>query len=165
MKKVLTVGGILVLTLGAWSVGRAAGKEEFKFWSVSELTFKSIAPGAENAVLWGDPHKGHYGLLARFRAGAERGWHTHSNPFHVVIISGTLVFELQEGGSHELTAGMGGDEAANVEHNTRCKEGAECLFLVTGDKEFDVKEVKPPANTVTSLTARRTTSLPASSGA
>jgi hypothetical protein len=54
----------------------------------------------------------------------------------------TLVFEVEGSPPLELGPGSGVNEVPNVKHNGTCKEGAECVFLITGAKKFDFKSAK-----------------------
>ncbi len=145
MKRLLTVCGVIALTMGAGALGRAAAASGFRFWDASALQFKDTPKkGIQRAVLWGDPGKGKYGLMVRYSAGTEHGWHTHSNPFHLVVISGTLVIEPEGSAPQELGPGSGASEVANAKHNTKCEKGADCVFFLTGLERFDVKPAMKP---------------------
>ncbi len=142
MRHLLMVCGVIAITMSAGALAYGAAAAKIQFWNASDLRFKESAKGIERAVVWGDPDKGEYGAIIRYQAGAERGWHTHSNPLHLVMISGTLVFEGEGAPSQELGPGAGVTEPANAKHNSRCKDGADCVFLITGSKKYDFKPVK-----------------------
>jgi quercetin dioxygenase-like cupin family protein len=137
MKRLLIAVGVVALGVGA--VARAAAPEKGQAWNASELKFTAVAKGIERAVVWGNPDQGDYGTILRFQPGAERGWHSHSNPIHLVVIFGTVVWQAEGGPPQELGPGAGVNEAAKVKHDTKCKEGAQCLFLITGAKKYDFK--------------------------
>ena len=138
MKRSLIVVGVVALGVAAVARGAAPAKGS-QSWNASELKFKEVAKGIERAVVWGDPDKGEYGAIVWYQPGAERGWHWHSNPIHLAVIFGTLVYEEEGAPPKELGPGAGVSEAAKVKHDTRCKEGAECLFLITSSKKYDFK--------------------------
>jgi quercetin dioxygenase-like cupin family protein len=136
MKRWVMVFGVVASTMAA-SAARAADTAKFQAWSPSEMKFTQLKPGIERAVAWGNPDKGAYGTIVRYTAGAERGWHSHSHPVHLVVISGTIVFEGEGASPRELGPGEGVTEPAKVKHNARCKEGADCMFLITGAQKYD----------------------------
>src|SRR4249920_1395040 len=47
--------------------------------------------GVKQAVLWGDPAKGRFGVLEKFPAGFSAPLHSHSATLRLVIISGTVI--------------------------------------------------------------------------
>ena len=142
MRRWVMVIGVVALAMGASAV-RAGDANKFQFWSPSEMKFKSPQQGIERAVAWGDPDKGAFGMIVKFAAGADRGWHSHSHPVHLVVISGTLVFEGEGAAPQELGPGDGVTEPAKVKHVSRCKEGADCTFLITGTQKYDFIAAKP----------------------
>ncbi len=145
MKRLLTVCGVIALTVGVATLARGAAAAKFQFWDPSDLKFTEAAKGIERASVWGDPDKGgDWGMILKYQAGAERGWHTHSAPAHLTMISGTLVFEVEGSPPQELGPGSGVNEVPNVKHNAKCKEGAECLFVFTGTKKYDFNPAKEP---------------------
>jgi quercetin dioxygenase-like cupin family protein len=139
MRRLLTVCGVVALALGAGALARAAAPARFQFWDPADLKFKETAKGLERATAWGNPDQGEFGLVIRYQAGTEgRGWHSHSHPIHLTVISGTVVFEGEGTAPRELGPGAGVTEPAKAKHRTRCKEGPDCLFLISGSKGYDV---------------------------
>jgi len=138
------VGGVVALTMGVGTLARdAAGATQF--WGPSQQKFEESAKGVQRAVVWGDPATGDYAFLVKYEPGVERGWHTHSNPLHLVMISGTLVFEVEGSPPQELGPGSGVNEAPNVKHNSKCKGNEGCMFLITGSK-YDFKPAREPVS-------------------
>jgi quercetin dioxygenase-like cupin family protein len=142
MKRLLMVLGVVALAMGAGALARAAAAARFQFWDPSDMKFKESATGIELGKAWGDPDKGEFGMIVKYRAGAERGWHSHSSPIHLVMISGTLVFEGEGTAPQELGPGSGVTEPAKIKHNARCKEGADCVFVISGTKRYDFLPAK-----------------------
>ena len=126
-----------ILSLGTGDVALAADGDRFRFWDRSELSFKKgHAEGIETAVAWGDPANGEYGMITKHRSGAGAGWNTHPNPLYLVVISGTIVVEVEGSPPRELGPGSGVAELPKVKHKVSCKVGADCMSLVTGPKKF-----------------------------
>ena len=144
MKRVLMLCGVIAFTMGVGALAHGAAAAKFHYWNPAELKFTETAKGIERTTVWGDLDKGDWGALVRFQAGTERGWHTHSHPVNLTMISGTLVFDGEGSAPMELGPGSGVSEPANAKHNTRCKEGESCLFLITGAKKYDFKPSKAP---------------------
>jgi len=143
MKRGLLTCAMVAFATGAGPSPRAA---DTKFWSLEDAPFRRTAQGRESAILWGDPDAGAYGMLVRYPAGSGRGWHTHPNPVHLVVISGTWVVQIEGGVTREITAGGGSQEGAGVVHAGRCKEGAPCVFLLTGEKKLSTQMVALPGH-------------------
>jgi quercetin dioxygenase-like cupin family protein len=141
MKRWVMVLGIVASMMAA-SAARAADTAKFQFWSPSEMKFTAPREGVGRAVAWGNPDKGAFGMIVRFTAGTDRGWHSHSHPVHLVVISGTLVFEGEGISPRELGPGDGVTEPAKTKHDSRCKDGADCTFLITGTHKYDLIPAK-----------------------
>lgn len=145
MKRLLTLCGVLILSLGTGVVARGAAKSQVRFWDVSELpTTKGSAEGIQRALAWGDFAHGEYGMIIKYRNGVTTAWHTHPNALHLVAISGTVMVQFEGSEPRELTPGSGCDEPAKVKHRVTCKEGADCMALLTGLKKYDFLPAKEP---------------------
>jgi anti-sigma factor ChrR (cupin superfamily) len=103
------------------------------------------APGVKIVDLWGDHTKGAFGALVKFPAGFMTPMHTHTNPFKIVIVSGTFV-QTPEGkptvrlgpGSYLLQPG------GAYKHTTGCDKGSDCTFFTQADGKFDLIPVAAP---------------------
>jgi anti-sigma factor ChrR (cupin superfamily) len=103
------------------------------------------APGVKIVDLWGDHTKGAFGALVKFPAGFMTPMHTHTNPFKIVIVSGTFV-QTPEGkatvklgpGSYLLQPG------GSYKHTTGCDKGSDCVFFTQADGKFDLIPVAAP---------------------
>ena len=133
---------VFALSLG----GAAVAEGEAPIWSLSALKWMDLRPDgkAAGSVLWGDPRKGNYGLLVRFRSGFDRGWHKHSNAVHLIVIAGVLEMQRESSPPEQLGAGSGANEAAGAKYRLACKPSADCIFLLTGEKSFDSPDADPP---------------------
>lgn len=118
---------------------KAHAAPQYKIWLAPDLKFTDMeAKGVQMAVLWGDPKKGEYGSVTKFAPGTDMGWHTHTNRVRLVMISGTLVIEVDGQPAKELTAGAYADDPGKLKHRTSCKATAECIFFVTQKGPFDL---------------------------
>src|SRR5262245_13075772 len=97
------------------------------------------APGVKIVDVWGDHTKGAFGAFIKFPAGFATPLHTHTNAFHVVVVSGTFVqgpegkpeFSLPSG-SYLLQPGDG------YRHTTKCAAGSECVIFAESKGKFDL---------------------------
>ncbi len=118
---------------------KMAAPPQYKIWTASDLKFTDMEmKGVQMAVLWGDPKKGEYGSITKFAPGTDMGWHTHTNRVRLVMISGTLVIEVDGQPAKELTAGAYADDPGKLKHRTSCKAAAECVFFVHQHGPFDL---------------------------
>jgi quercetin dioxygenase-like cupin family protein len=106
----------------------------------NQMQFTEAMPGISKAVLWGDPAKGSYGAITRFKKGTKVGWHTHSYDLKAVVISGTMVYNS---GSGEQRLGPGSflQERSSVKHTTAAPD-SDLEFFEEGSGPFDVKMIK-----------------------
>jgi anti-sigma factor ChrR (cupin superfamily) len=103
------------------------------------------APGVKIADLWGDHTKGAFGALVKFPAGFMTPVHTHTNPFKIVIVSGTFL-QTPEGKS-EVKLGPGSyllQPGGNYRHMTGCDKGSDCVFFTQAEGKFDLIPAAPP---------------------
>jgi hypothetical protein len=149
MKRVLT--GVFVLSAVCAVPALAAGKEAAKpaakpaayvVQTPADLKWTELAKGVQRATVWGDPGKGDYGAFIKFAAGAEVGWHTHTNRVRLVAVSGALVVEPKGQPSRELLPGTFVDEPGMFVHRTNCKAGADCVFFIHQHGKFDLNPVE-----------------------
>ena len=107
----------------------------------SQMKFTEQQPGISKAVLWGDPSKGPYGAITRFKKGTKVGWHTHSYDIKAVVISGTLIYDS---GSGEQRLGPGSflQERSSVKHTTAAAPDSDLEFFEEGSGPFDIKMIK-----------------------
>ena len=134
------IARFLVVTGLALGVGVAAhaGSKMITVKQVSELSFKSSSPGAERAVLWGNPEKGEWGGISRRMPGVAEPWHTHSHDLRLVVLTGTAHIEGTAEGSRELSPSSFVDIPAYVRHRAICGAQQECTWLVVQSGRFDM---------------------------
>jgi quercetin dioxygenase-like cupin family protein len=110
-------------------------------WSASELKWvdNPAVKGARHALLWGDPEKEAFGKLNRWPAGTEVPLHLH--PFEVrgVVLEGTVTITPEGGAAKELGPGSYWHLPGKVKHVTRCKPGADCVFLTTSRLRYETR--------------------------
>jgi mannose-6-phosphate isomerase-like protein (cupin superfamily) len=137
MKRVVLFLGAAGLALAAGAVAVASSKL-VTVKQPSELSFAAVRPGAEQAVLWGNPKTGEWGGVARRSAGNAEAWHTHSHDLRLVVLSGTARVEGTAQGSVELEPSSYVDIPAYARHRLICGSGADCTWLVQQTGSFDM---------------------------
>lgn len=92
-------------------------------------------PGADFALVQGDPSKGAYAMYVRLPAGLMIPLHYHGNDQWGVVISGTVIVGLEDGKQTTLGPGSYIFSPKSVRHTTAAgPEG--CVFLeVSNEKE------------------------------
>jgi quercetin dioxygenase-like cupin family protein len=106
----------------------------------------SLPPGAEVAVLEGDPMKaGMFTLRIKMPDGYTVPPHSHPTDEHVTVISGSVMVgmgsKLDESAMKALAAGGYATMPARANHYVRSKGGA--TLQVSGTGPFEVKYVDP----------------------
>jgi quercetin dioxygenase-like cupin family protein len=136
---VVTVSVALVLSLAA-SPKKAASQD--RVVPATQLKFADTPQaGISRAVLWGDPAKGPYGAITRFKKGTTVPWHTHSHDIRAVVISGTLIYNS---GSGEQRLGPGSflQERSTIKHTTAAGADSDLEFFEENTGPFDIKMSK-----------------------
>ena len=103
------------------------------------------APGVKIADLWGDHTKGAFGALVKFPAGFMTPLHTHTNPFKIVIVSGTFLQTPE--GKAQVKLGPGSyllQPGGDYRHSTGCDKGSDCVFFTQADGKFDLLPATAP---------------------
>jgi quercetin dioxygenase-like cupin family protein len=137
LERLLLAGIVLGL------VGVASAQTKAVVWPASAIkwTDSTTAPGAETAVLWGDPTKGAYGALKQIAAGSSLPAHTHTNDSHVVMVKGTVTLDM-EGKKTTLGPGSYALIPAGVPHAPTCAAGAACEYFEHMNAAFDSAPAK-----------------------
>jgi len=133
--------GLLTLTALA-VVASAAADPVVKPASDLKWTAVPNVQGAKVAVLWGDPKTGAYGAFKKIPGGGNLPMHTHSNDQKTILVTGTVVLEIQGQPPKELAAGSYAFIPAGLPHKANCKAGAECLYFEEQPGPSDMKPVK-----------------------
>ncbi|WP_394851121.1 cupin domain-containing protein [Pendulispora rubella] len=95
-------------------------------------------PGCEGWVTRGDPKTGAAETLFRFKAGTPFDRHWHTSPEHVVGVSGTMIWNVEGSGAHQVGAGDYLYYPSRAIHWGQCAAGADCVFFVYDDKAYDI---------------------------
>jgi mannose-6-phosphate isomerase-like protein (cupin superfamily) len=119
----------------------AAGKGTVTAASELKWMDNPAVKGAKQAVLWGDPAKGPYGTLKSMPGGTMLGLHTHTHAQRVVLVSGTIEFNLEGEAKKDLGAGSYVSIPAGAPHDASCKAGADCVYFEEGMGAADFKPV------------------------
>jgi hypothetical protein len=143
----LAGGALCALALGV-GVATARAEEKAKdpmpVANPSDFHWKpkeTLPPGANAAVVYGDPKVGSYDFFGKFPAKYTVPMHWHSNDCMVVMMKGSMVIgrdkmadvEIKEGGFFMLPGKM--------RYTAHCAK--ECIFLVHGAQPFDIFYANP----------------------
>ena len=100
----------------------------------------AMSPGAQMAVLWGDPKTGPSAVLFKMGRGATP-LHTHSSTYHLVVIQGTMK-HWTRGESEEAAPSLGPGGYWYIEggraHADSCLS-EECVAFIRWDGKRDGK--------------------------
>ncbi len=130
--------------IGAISLAEStAAQSKAVVWSGDGIkwTDSQAAPGAKIAVLWGDPTKGAYGALKQVPGGTVLAAHTHKNDSRVVMVKGTIDFEI-DGKKTMLGAGSYVMIPGGAPHSATCRSGAACEYFEEMSGAFDSTPAK-----------------------
>lgn len=108
-----------------------------------QMEFDEMAPYVDMANAHGNRKEGAHGTVGKMKAGSKTPRHSHSNAYHGVVISGTMVhqFDGQEN-PPQLTAGSYWYVPADKIHFTTCSAYEQCVFYIHSDEEFDITEAE-----------------------
>jgi len=136
MRQRSSVIALCVLLLVA-AVGEAADAPVL--WTPKDLTWVEVPeiPGAARALLWGDPAKGAYGALNRWKFNTKLAEVARASDAHFVILAGTFSLEI-EGGYKEFGPGSYVMVPKGVKHALGCEAAGECRFLMHQPGPADV---------------------------
>jgi hypothetical protein len=134
------------LALAGPPASAPASKDPMPVANPSEFHWKpkdTLPPGANAAAVYGTPAEGHYDFFGKFPAKYTVPLHWHTNDCSVVMMKGSMVIggranqmpdvEIKEGGFFMLPGGM--------KYTAHCEK--ECIFLVHGEKPFDIFYTNP----------------------
>jgi quercetin dioxygenase-like cupin family protein len=100
----------------------------------------SGARGVEVIAISGDRDKGAHEMFAKFVAGADHGWHTHTSDVRIVVVSGAYVFRDESGKETRVKAGDYLYVPGGLKHWSGSDEG--CVFYQTSPAKFDLIPAK-----------------------
>ena len=132
------------------SASNGASADGGRVLRAEQVRFQQIAPFVRMGGAWGDRSKGAHGSFGEFPGGAKSPPHTHSQPYHGVVISGTMTNPF---GTERRPRRMGPGSywyvPAGEQHVTACVSREPCRFYFHAKQAFDFTVLKK-------LTARRT---------
>jgi hypothetical protein len=135
--------GLVASGIGLVAIGYVAAQSKAVIWPAQAIkwTDTAAAPGAKVAVLWGDPAKGPYGALKQVPAGTVLAAHTHKLESRVIMIRGTINFEI-DGKTTTLGPGSYGQIPGGAPHAATCSKAGPCEYFETMNGAFDSTPVK-----------------------
>jgi quercetin dioxygenase-like cupin family protein len=140
MKLLVRFSSLALIGLVAAVTLSAAGEKKAVVWPAGDVTWveSPAMKGLSVATLWGDPSKGAYGALKKVPGGTDFGWHTHASDQKVVMISGTVDFELEGQAAKALSSGSYLSIPAGVKHRPKCRTAADCVWFeeATGKSDY-----------------------------
>ena len=95
------------------------------------------------AAVQGDPNKGAARFFIKLPAGFSAPLHHHTSDHYVVVIAGTMVFNV-DGKDNTLPAGSYFSFTGKKQHTTKCNDGAECVLYADAHGKWDVVPEKAP---------------------
>jgi hypothetical protein len=135
---------VSVIAIAGAALLHGQSKAKATVWPASDLKWveSTAVKGAAQAVLWGDPNKGAYGVLKRVPNGTVLPMHWHTHTTRVVMVAGTISFALDGSAPRDLPPQSHATIPGGVKHMATCTGGAECVYFETSANAYDVKIVK-----------------------
>ena len=146
MRKLIAVMALTAAALLPWAV-EAKGGGKAVFDSAGDLKWKDAgpdAPGVQIAAVSGDPSKGAAKFFVKLPADFNVGLHHHTPDHFVVVLSGTLVMNV-DGQDHSFPAGSYFSYTGKKQHTTKCTDAAGCLIFIDAHGKWDVVPEKTAA--------------------
>ena len=141
LSMVLGLTALIITTFLGISVSHAS--DQHVAMPHGQMEFDEMAPYVDMAKAHGDMKEGAHGTVGKMKADSKTPRHYHSNPYHGVVISGTMVHEFDgEENPPKLTAGSYWFTPAEKIHFTTCMPDEECVFYIHADGKFDMTEVE-----------------------
>lgn len=142
--KTLAISSLFfVLFCVSFSFGQS-NKNDMIAKNISQLEWHpkpALPPGAESAVVYGDPTKGHFDFYGKFPAKYTVPMHWHSNDCNVIIIKGSMI--IKRDNTPDITVEQGGFFTLPAKMKYVAYTPKECIFLVHGEEPFDITYVNP----------------------
>ena len=134
---------LTILLIGAASVTWAADASD-KMVTVDPATAQYVTPPglptcATLTPLKGDPSKGAFLVLAKISSGCAIPWHWHTYSENLMMVSGTGLVEMKDGGSYPFQAGGYVSLPAHHVHQATCTK--DCVTFLSSDGAFDIHYV------------------------
>jgi quercetin dioxygenase-like cupin family protein len=102
------------------------------------------SPGVQVAAVSGDPTKGPAHFFVKLPSGFSAPLHHHTADHYSVVISGTMVFNV-DGKDTTLPAGSYFQFTAKKVHTTKCTDSAGCTIFVDARGKWDIVPEKTAA--------------------
>ncbi len=106
----------------------------------SEVKYDAVNEAIQMGTAWGDRATGAHGTFGKFIANFQTPFHTHSQSYHGVVLSGTMTNPFQgvdDANPPTLAAGSYWYVPANAVHATACISDEPCSFFFTSAGPFD----------------------------
>lgn len=111
-----------------------------------DLEWTEIVPGISFAPVVGDYTREAYVKMVKFDPGVESPPHTHTHPYHGIVIQGTVTNPYRgEADPPRMAPGTYWYVPGGAEHVTACVSEEPCLFYTHGDELWDLNVVEWPA--------------------
>jgi mannose-6-phosphate isomerase-like protein (cupin superfamily) len=140
MRRRIAVAVGLAILLGA------PGQSQEQPGGAKEKLWLEMAPGSHFAPAFGDWEQGGHGKFIRVVAGLKVPFHTHSNEYHGVMISGRMTHLYEDGSVSEVGAGDYWGIRSGVPHGHECVSSEPCMMYThsSGRYDFNLHQVAAP---------------------
>ena len=142
----------LLMIVLATAAPPSEGSRGAVIWPAKDIVWTDAAgvPGAQAAVLWGDPQKDASGTFKRFPRGTDIPFHKHTHDQHTLVMSGHLALRVGDQPAQEVGPGSYAFVPAGTPHGAICRRDADCVVYEEqpGPADFirvDAVPVAPPA--------------------
>lgn len=112
-----------------------------------DLEWAEIVPGLEFGAVYGDWQAEAHAKLIRFAGDLVSPMHTHTHPYHGVVVQGLVINPYDDDGDPEIMGpGTHFYVPGGVPHRTGCVSAEPCLFYTHADGGWDIEmtEGYPP---------------------
>ncbi|HUP20953.1 MAG TPA: cupin domain-containing protein [Gemmatimonadota bacterium] len=110
---------------------------------MDQVEWVEIVPGVDFGDVYGVFTEGAHGKLVRFEPGLESPPHTHSQPYHGMVLQGTVMNPYRdEADPPRMEVGDYFYVPGGMEHVTACVSEEPCLFYTHSDYAWDIEIVE-----------------------
>ncbi|WP_405160009.1 cupin domain-containing protein [Nocardia sp. NBC_01499] len=127
-------------TTAATAPGPAADSIVFRAASTGPWSPCEGLPGCTVLPVRGDAKTGPSEALFTLTAGTEFGKHWHTSPEHVVGVSGTIEWNVEGSGAHQVGAGDYLYYPGHAVHWGKCASTTDCVYYVLDDQPYDIHQ-------------------------
>ncbi len=144
----LALSAALFLSSTALTV--ATGQESAKTFDPNQpvtapaesLEFQPTNAGVKRVVVWGAIASGPFGAINEFPPHFIAPVHTHSHPYHGIVLSGTMINPFgNDPNPPKMGPGSHWYVPAEAVHTTGCVSDTPCRFYYHSEMGFDFKPV------------------------